>query len=67
MGRDSRSRGEYRAVAEHYTANGFDDTFNDDVSFADIDDGYDDHKNQQHVLEMKDLDNGGPSLEEMNG
>jgi len=65
-----RSRGEYRAVAAHYAANGFDDTFDDDVSFSDIiddDDGGGGYEEKHHVVEMKDLDSGRPSLEEMNG
>jgi hypothetical protein len=69
MGLGDQTRGEYRAVAAHYTANGFDDTFDDDVSFSDFDDddggGFDEKHHQ--VVELKDLDNVRPSLEEING
>jgi hypothetical protein len=67
------SRGEYRAVAAHYTANAFDDTFADDVSENgggeyDADDlGWGDKR----AIEMRKLPNdevnGGLTLEEMNG
>ena len=76
-------RGEYRAVAAHYADNAFDDAFADDFSAGSYDDDDDagpgdDHEDDDNgwsgtnkrCIEMKTLDkeeNGGLTLEEMNG
>lgn len=67
-------RGEYRAVAAHYTGNAFDDTFDDNYSQNgdDYDDDFDDGwsstgKRSIEMATLGDEENGGLTLEEMNG
>lgn len=70
---DGVDRGRYRAVAAHYTANEFDDTFDDDLSYEELElaNTYENGSQKRAVLDMKDLDldedNGGLTIREMNG
>jgi hypothetical protein len=70
------SRGEYRAVAAHYTADAFDDTFDDEDNLSDYYDddeedgergGWSTSVNGKRVIEMKEIGKEDLSLEEMNG
>lgn len=73
--REDLARGEYRAVAAHITDNAFDNTFADDYSYNDDDDGdeYDSEEDEfgwsggkRRVIEMKKLgddEHSGLSME----
>ena len=70
------TRGEYRAVAAHYADNGFDNAFADDFSAGSYDDDVVEEDDDgwsgtnKRSIEMKTLEqeeNGGLTLEEMNG